>query len=224
MRASDTATAVSASLTSSTVAALHAAGDWPYPKADMNHFVPLLNRLDALLESAVAAHKVELVETRAAGTGAGQEVNTEMVDAATATPSSSNAASSVEPTATSSNAVPAPSSNTMSTATSGATTTSPTVPFVVVFRSGEASAIATKHLLLGILRFTRLLHENATNRNLYNSYEVEAQRDDVMANEHAFLLPTNVYPHYSTSTIFFLPPTWILSRRRWLSFSGRRRG
>jgi E3 ubiquitin-protein ligase HUWE1 len=77
-----------------------ALSEWSLPKADLYHFIPVLNRFDQLLESIIQQHDFTLTIQR--------------------------------------------------------------VPF-----SSE-----TKHLLLSILRFTRFLIENATNRGIFNSHEV----------------------------------------------------
>ena len=93
--------------------------DWNYPKADLFHFIPILNRFDGILETITKKHGLY-----------------------------------VQP----------PSQTDVKKAS--AENVSPALVQAMPFSP------AAKQLLTLILRFSQLLQENATNRNIYTSYEV----------------------------------------------------
>lgn len=95
--------------------------EWIFPKADLFHFVNVLNRLDQLLEGIIKRF------------GIGAPLS--------------------------------PKETAPSSAKEETLSTSVSIQKI-------AFQPATKRLLLSILRFTLLLQENATNRSVYNSYEV----------------------------------------------------
>lgn len=138
---------------------LSAFEDWTYPKADLFHFIPALNRLDSILEKFVADNNLKNTVQRT-----------------------------------------------------------------------ETSA-STKPLLLGILQFTRLLLENSTNRNLYNSYEVQLLSRSLNFLQHLNdllfcddldvierLLKLILRPAQRIGSQRFLKSNFVISRDRIISF------
>jgi hypothetical protein len=133
--------------------------EWQLPKADLFHFIPVLNRIDKLLNSIILKHFVSCK----------MEINDEQIV------SSSPAAGSTSTQFISAGRVDAdPLSSTKSNQKSreSADELEENVEIDLSRLQQTPFAAETKFGILAILNFTRLLLENSTNRSIYNSYEV----------------------------------------------------
>lgn len=137
-------------------AALAQVKEWQFPKADLFHFIPVLNRADKMLEEIISKHFVAVkrvvsssIEGNSSKSGDGAMLD--RIDATTEFDQAENHRTNAENNLNVDVNVPAIDWNEVQH-----------TPFPA----------ETKVIILSILNFTRLLLENATNRSIYNSYEV----------------------------------------------------